>query len=217
MQIKNEILLRTIGVLHNCAKASANRPILQKANFVQAAECFVTTEKTDDNVVLNAILGMSYVFQESQIPKILVPPRTAEVLVTVMNKAVKNTEKHQGDGWHAYELAVGMANLCANTRNKRIFVDGGAVKPLMAMLDFDDSFEKECALGALWKLLGDDTIDMIKADESFLNKLKDLTSNENENVKQAAVRLLTKLSIGQVVRPGSEMCLRCLLIILHFQ
>ena len=148
---------------------------------------------------MNAIMTMSYVCEENHAAVIKLSDGLAGYIIKDLSKATSDPESHQHDGWHAYELAVGITNLTMNKENIKTFVTHGAIKPLIKMLEFNDDNEVECALNALWSLVTSETIGSMTYGE-IITQLKKLKTRPNENVKAGAVRLETKLQelLGEV-------------------
>ena len=195
-------VLTAFGILHNCAKASDNKQIYHRHKFIQVAALYKDKKTNPDIIVMPCIFTMSYVFLGDEVNDIEVPESTAQLTVNTLAGAVCNDDTHQEDGWHAYELAVGMTNLSANQNNIRFFVQKGVIKPLIKMLDFEDSYEQECALNAIWSLTIDSNKDRIVSTPNLAEKVRELTKSPKENIVQAAVRLKMKLNLPE--DPGRQ-------------
>ena len=70
---------------------------------------------------------------------------------------------------------------------------GDVITHLVKMLSFSDSKDKECGLNGIWRLVTpENRKDIIKSGGLSL-RLRSLAQHSNESVRQAAVRLLTRL------------------------
>ena len=55
-----------LGIVHNCAKLDENKVLLRKCQFVEAAQPYTDTDKNSRELVMNAVMAISYVMEENQ-------------------------------------------------------------------------------------------------------------------------------------------------------
>ena len=54
------------GIVHNCAKAKPNQVILRKLRFIELAHPYTNTSQNASEIVISAVLAMSYVMEENE-------------------------------------------------------------------------------------------------------------------------------------------------------
>jgi hypothetical protein len=176
---------------------------------MQISAPYCDTKTNDKDVSMTAIFTRSYVYEENQIQMLQVPEPTAQETVNTLSNALKDATTLQHNGWHAYEVAVGIRNLCVNEQNSHFFLQKDIMKPLIEMLNIDKSNEQECALNAIWALITDANKSKIQSD-SLQHHVEKLKNSEHEGVKQAAIRVKLKLEdteqkTGQLSRSMYEL------------
>ena len=60
------IVNTSFGIIHNCAKERGNQVILRKLNFIELAHKYTNTETNPGDIVMNAVMSMSYVMEENE-------------------------------------------------------------------------------------------------------------------------------------------------------
>ena len=56
----------SFGIIHNCAKLEDNCKLLRKYHFLQAAKPYLVMKGNSTEVVLTAVLAVSYVMEENE-------------------------------------------------------------------------------------------------------------------------------------------------------
>lgn len=67
LQQQAMVVYTAFGILHNCAKATENKPIYQRHNFVEEAKEYTDASKNHSEIVMNALFAMSYVFEDDEV------------------------------------------------------------------------------------------------------------------------------------------------------
>lgn len=190
------LVYTAFGILHNCSKATENKPIFTRHKFVTEAKPYIDAKTNHSEIVMNAIFTMSYVYEEHQRDLLRIPEPTAQQVVNTLRQAVKAGD-HSHDGWHSDELAVAISNLSVQADNIRFFVQKGSIPILVAMLDFEEAYEVECALNAIWSLTTSSNKVEVSQTPNLMAKVERLAKSEEETVAQAAIRLKMKLEMHQ--------------------
>ena len=196
MQRECDLIREYFIVLHNCAKAAENRPIYRDCRFLEIGKQYADTSANADFVVTNAYLTMSYICDDDQLELLAVTDKTAEHLVRILRKSADNERSdgtHNFDGWHCYEIAMGITNLARHQPNIAKFMKEDAITYFIKMLGFSDANDKECGLNGIWSLVTPENRKDIIKSGGLSMKLRSLASHHKESVRQAAVRLLTRL------------------------
>ena len=55
-----------LGIIHNCAKVDENKMLLRKCRFIEAAHPYTDTDNTAGELVINAVMAISYVMEENE-------------------------------------------------------------------------------------------------------------------------------------------------------
>lgn len=195
-QRESSLVREYLVILHNSAKAAENRPIYRECRFLEIGKQYADTSINSDTIVTNVYLTMSYICDDDQLDQLAVTDKTADHLVRILRKAADNEREdgtHNFEGWHCYEVAVGITNLAQYKPNIAKFMKEDVITHFVKMLSFSDSNDKECGLNGIWRLVTpENRKDIIKSGGLSL-RLRSLAQHSNESVRQAAVRLLTRL------------------------
>ena len=149
----------------------------------------------DHRVIVPVVVTMANLSTDDDV--MTFDARACKHLQEVLSEAVQSQHRdgsHHHQGWHAQELATCVGKLASNSTNLKHLLEQHAplLESLMGMLGFDESHQ-ETALNTMWSLASTDSLEAFAILPKFDETLTSLTKSDTESVRQAAVRLKTKI------------------------
>lgn len=187
-------------ILFHCCRASGNKPMYQKLDYVNCTKKFLNPSKYKTKDVTTVYFTMSHVYAKEETSLLKLDSTTVKYIVDCLRNAASSRDSMY-DGWHIREIMLAIDNLTANQDNIDSFVQHSAVSGLLQALNIDSVYEQECALNAIWSLVTDRTKSIVASTDYLIEKLEHLKNCEHREIQQAAKRILAKVKIsGQVLR-----------------
>ncbi|XP_073234816.1 neuralized-like protein 4 [Porites lutea] len=190
---RKDLIYSAINILHNCAKASENRQILCELRALERITPFL---KADDmGVVVVATLTLSYIPSYEEKKLLEAESKVLSYILGMLRNALdQKIRRSEGLSWSAQEIAVGLGNLLFNERNLETMLDRDVVALLVSLIDKGGIIEKECAANALWIIAKNSKGKAkIKESASAMEELSRTSKSENQDVQEAAKRVLLEL------------------------
>ncbi|XP_070553265.1 neuralized-like protein 4 [Ptychodera flava] len=216
-QKRRFLIVSSISILHNCAKATENRQLYHDMRAIERIAPFLKSE--DTTVTTVALLSLSYIVEEDKKELLEASTETIAFLLKVLVSALDDP-KLRGqceDGtFSALELAMGLGNIAVNDKNKSTMVEGGCIPLFVKLLQRGGTAEQECSANALWVLASMETNKAkIRSEPGALDTLKRLSTHSNDAVRQSAERALLvlkpavpmqQMAFGMTASTGKKNC-----------
>ncbi|XP_020620243.1 uncharacterized protein LOC110057985 [Orbicella faveolata] len=191
-----------INTLHNCSKASENRPILCD---LRAKERIAPFLKADDlKIVVPAILTLAYITSEEEKKLLEAESRVISYLIGMLRSTLgrSNLEfSSEGATWSCHEIADGLSNLVVNEKNMEAMLDRDALPLFISLIVKGGATEKECAANALWIIAKTSKGKAkIKETANAMEELTRLSKSGNQAIQEAAKRVLLELKETRTTR-----------------
>ena len=186
-------------VFHNAAHAKENRKTFQSLKFVQEAGKFVDSKHVHGvEAGMIAVLAMSYVYLPAEMTKLRIEDELSKHIVATLNKTISAPD-HTYNQWNTRKLVSGIANIATLRQNASALIHQDILDQILKVLNFDDAYDKESALNAIWSLINEHTSISVFATDGLIPKLEQLSKAADASVKQAALRVLAKAKSRQAI------------------
>ncbi|XP_077968975.1 uncharacterized protein LOC120344912 isoform X2 [Styela clava] len=182
--IRENIILPSISILHNCAKASDNKKYFKILDSVEAIFPYTTIDNQEIKMI--AMMTLSYIIEEKDNDKISADGTVISLILSYLRNSIKSID-HKYEGFTAYEIASGIMHLASNDQNKLKIVNQGVLPLLVKLLYKGSDSEKAISAKTVWVLaFREENKSKIREEENMMKLLKELAEQKGEARESAS-------------------------------
>ncbi|XP_032809682.1 uncharacterized protein LOC116942174 [Petromyzon marinus] len=176
------LLKASLSILHNVAKAPANRQLFRSENAMETVIPYMSIK--DNFLKVVAIMLLGYIIDESEAELIMDKSNAISIMVGMLNKAIENGRYK---GFTAEELTEALSLIATSEKNKQKIHDEGAVPIMVQLMRSGKSKEQRFAAKVVWQISFDEEIrTVLQKDEELLQQLEELSSSQDKDVAAVA-------------------------------
>ncbi|CAM9500750.1 unnamed protein product [Lampetra planeri] len=176
------LLKASLSILHNVAKAPANRQLFRSENAMETVIPYMSIK--DNFLKVVAIMLLGYIIDESEAELIMDKSNAISIMVGMLNKAIENGRYK---GFTAEELTEALSLIATSEKNKQKIHDEGAVPIMVQLMRSGKSKEQRFAAKVVWQISFDEEIrTVLQKDEELLQQLEELSSSQDKDVATVA-------------------------------
>ncbi|CAH1274659.1 RIPK4 [Branchiostoma lanceolatum] len=174
-------------ILYNCARVQENQDYFSRCGATNILKPYLRNK--DEQIRIIALSCLAFVVDEENLHLIRLNVDITEMIMSILNAAVHNTEHVTSLGefqYTAFELVTMLSALVRNDENKQTFVTNGVLDRLIELSKNGNDGEKECAIMCIQRLAHSDHISNIIRSETKVEET--LTAVKNDRKVPATIR-----------------------------
>ncbi|XP_077984407.1 neuralized-like protein 4 [Glandiceps talaboti] len=187
------MVLSTLNILHNCAKATENRQIYRDKHALGRVAKFLKSD--DREYVMVAALILSFISEDDNMDLVELDTRAAKHILGVLKKALDSKSQYgraDESGYSVLELVQGLGSLAMNRQNQATLMQCGALPVMVMAMNKGGPMEQEHAASIVMRMAqyGEDNRNKIGKDKDVIAALRRLMQSNCIPVYEAAERAM---------------------------
>ncbi|XP_052804480.1 uncharacterized protein LOC128234333 isoform X2 [Mya arenaria] len=189
----NEFLDSLLTPLHNIASRDELASSMRDIGFTNELKLHLSNDKRD--IWMQALAILAALVTEDECDIIQSNHKRVEELLSVLEHGLEEEELRY-EGWSCREIAHTVRLLARNDANKRMLVEMGAFKTLVALAKTEEKEEKMESIQSIWVLCfdKDNKREAVNTEElGIVDLLTDLQGHKDKDIARASKNVLWTL------------------------